>query len=85
MIGLPNQLNFLVRAANTLGLQVNTNKTKVVIYILEGHLARHERWCLGEKQIDVVKNKYFRQCTFYQIISKRDFKKIEYAEQKGLS
>ena len=54
-IGLQNQLNFLLSAANRLGLIVDTDKTKIVVYRLGGHLARHERWCLGEKQVEVVR------------------------------
>jgi len=55
--GLQNQLNVLKRVSDNLGLVVNTEKTKVVVYRMGGHLARHERWYLGQERLETV-NEY---------------------------
>jgi len=52
--GLRNQFNYLMRAADRLGLRVSTDKTKAAVYRLGDHLAGHEKWYLGDVQLDVV-------------------------------
>jgi len=54
VIGLQNQINNMRKASESLGLAVNTNKTKVVVFRCGGYLAAHERWFLGDEQLEVV-------------------------------
>ena len=52
--GLQNQLNVLQRVSDCLGLVVNAEKTKVVIYRMGGHVAKHEKWFLGNERLEIV-------------------------------
>jgi len=56
-IGLQNQLYTLCHVGRTLGLTVNTNKTRVVVFRLGGHLANHEKWYIDGQKVEVV-NQY---------------------------
>ena len=56
-IGLQNQIDLLRRGAERLGLVVNLDKTKVMVFRKGGFLGRLERWFYGEERIEVV-NKY---------------------------
>ena len=49
-IGLQNQLSTLCHVGSTLGLTVNTNETRVVVFRLGGHLANHEKSTLMVKR-----------------------------------
>ena len=51
VIGLQNQINNLKTVASRLGLQVNLQKTKVVIFRNGGHIAAHEHWYLDGKKL----------------------------------
>ena len=42
-VGLQNQMNVLYEVANRLGLLVNLEKTKIVVFRNGGYLARAER------------------------------------------
>ena len=53
-VGLQNQLNQLKRAADRLGLVINTDKSKVVVYRMGGHLSRYEKWSVGNVDLQVV-------------------------------
>ena len=55
--GLQNQINILKRGAERLGLVVNLDKTKVMVFRKGGFLGRLEKWFYGEDRIEVV-NKY---------------------------
>ena len=55
--GLQNQINNLKRGAERLGLVVNLDKTKCVVFRKGGFLGRLEKWYYGEERIEVV-NKY---------------------------
>ena len=55
--GLQNQINNLRRGAERLGLIVNLDKTKVMVFRKGGFLGRMERWFYGNERIEVV-NKY---------------------------
>ncbi|RUM94525.1 MAG: hypothetical protein DSZ28_02740, partial [Thiothrix sp.] len=55
VIGLQNQLDNLTTAADRLGLIVNTQKSKVMIFRKGGHRAAHEKWSVGGVQLEVVK------------------------------
>lgn len=52
--GLQNQINNLEKASDALGLIVNLNKTKVMIFRKGGHLAKTEKWYYKGKEIEVV-------------------------------
>ena len=55
--GLQNQIDILKRGAERLGLVVNLDKTKILVFRKGGFLGRLERWHYGEERIEVV-NKY---------------------------
>ena len=55
--GLQTQIDNLRRGAERLGLVVNLEKTKVMVFRKGGFLGRLERWFYGEERIEVV-NKY---------------------------
>ena len=52
--GLQTQLNNLYTVATSLGLSVNVNKTKIVVFRKGGHLSKYERWTYGSQQVEVV-------------------------------
>jgi len=52
--GLQNQITALYNAANRLRLQVNFNKTKVMVFRKGGHPSARERWCYGSERLEVV-------------------------------
>jgi hypothetical protein len=52
--GLQNQIHNLEKASEALGLTVNLNKTKVMIFRKGGHLSKAEKWFYKGKQIEVV-------------------------------
>ena len=54
VIGLQNQLNTLYDSAKELGLVVNFDKSKVVVFRGGGFLAEHERWSLGSSRLEVT-------------------------------
>ena len=53
-VGLQNQLNVLCEVANRLGLLVNLEKTKIVVFRNGGYLARAERWYYGSELVSVA-------------------------------
>ena len=53
-VGLQNQLNVLYEVANRLGLLVNLEKTKIVVFRNGGYLARAERWYYGSELVSVA-------------------------------
>ena len=55
--GLQTQINLLKRGAERLGLVVNLEKTKVMVFRKGGFLGRLEKWFYGEDRLEVV-NKY---------------------------
>ena len=52
--GLQNQINNLENAADKLGLVVNTDKTKAVVFRNGGFLPAHEKWMISDSKIEVV-------------------------------
>ena len=54
VIGLQNQLNQLQRGADALGLVVNRDKTKVMVFRNGGFLAENEKWYLSGDRLEVV-------------------------------
>ena len=55
--GLQKQIDNLETASNSLGLTVNMNKTKVMVFRNGGFLGRYEKWTYKTTQLEVV-NKY---------------------------
>ena len=54
VIGLQNQIDTLQLASSRLGLEVNLQKTKVMIFRKGGHIAAHERWFINGNVLEVV-------------------------------
>ena len=54
---LQKKMNVLFETAYKLGLIINMDKSKVVVFRKGGHLAAHEKWFIGNKQLLVV-NQY---------------------------
>ena len=54
IVGLQNQLNVLHTATVRLGLTINLEKSKVVVFRKGGFLGCRERWFFGGGQLDVV-------------------------------
>lgn len=52
--GLQNQINIMDNACKNLYLNVNIEKTKVMVFRKGGFLGKNERWWLGGKQLEVV-------------------------------
>ena len=62
VIGLQNQLNALSVAAKRLGLTVNLDKSKVMVFRKGGYLAAEERWFWDDQKLEVVNTyKYLGQ------------------------
>jgi len=57
VVVLQNQLDLLKVHSDKLGLQVNTNKLKVVVFRNGGYLTQHEKWHIERNEIEVV-NEY---------------------------
>ena len=55
--GLPSQIDNPEAASNSLGLIVNMNKTKVMVFRNGGFLGKYERWTFHKTQLEVV-NEY---------------------------
>ena len=53
-VGLQNQIDQLKCAADKLGLIINTDKSKVVVYRMGGHLSKYEKWSVGGIPLQVV-------------------------------
>jgi len=52
--GLQNQINSLERASKSLGLEVNLDKTKIMVFRKGGHLSQSEKWTFNGIKIEVV-------------------------------
>ena len=52
--GLQNQLNVLHDTAKDIGLGLNLDKSKVIVFRNGGHIASHEKWLYGGEQMDIV-------------------------------
>ena len=62
--GLQNQINNLKAASEELGLEVNLDKTKVMVFRKGGYLGRAEKWHYGREKIEVVNNYKYLGFTF---------------------
>ena len=54
--GLQNQPDILMETCKQLGVEINTSKTKAMVFRNGGFLARNEKWYLSSEQLEVVKN-----------------------------
>ena len=52
--GLQAAINTLERESKELGLEINLQKTKIMVYRLGGYLGKNERFFLNSKEISVV-------------------------------
>ena len=62
--GLQNQLNNLKKASEELGLEVNLEKTKTMIFRRGGYIGRTERWHYGREKIETVNSYKYLGYTF---------------------
>ena len=62
--GLQNQLDNLSRASDGLGLTVNLEKTKIMVFRKGGYLSRREKWFLKGRNIEVVNSYKYLGFTF---------------------
>ena len=53
-VGLQNQLNILYRSSEKLQLNVNFDKSNIIVFQKGGYLAAHEKWFCGKNRIEVV-------------------------------
>ena len=56
-VGLQNQLNVLKFESDRIGLEVNLDKTNVMVFRKGGHLSVTEKWWFGNEQLKVT-NQY---------------------------
>ena len=52
--GLQNQLNILHSQSVRLGLEVNLDKTKIIVFRKGGYLGKYEKWHLNGNKIEIV-------------------------------
>ena len=52
--GLQKQLNVLKLFCTKWGLEVNLEKTNIIVFRNGGIISKHEKWVYGEKQVEVV-------------------------------
>ena len=54
--GLQNQLDCLKTCCQEMKMEVNKDKTKIMVFRKEGFLAKHEKWFYNETRLEVVNN-----------------------------
>ena len=67
--GLQAQLNSLKECCHNLGLTVNMNKTKIMVFRKGGYLGIREKWFFDGKQIEVVNSYCYLGFTFTTMLS----------------
>jgi len=55
--GLQNQLDYLKTCCQEMKMEVNKDKTKIMVFRKGGFLAKHEKWFYSDTRLEVV-NKY---------------------------
>ena len=70
--GLQNQLNCLRDCCVKMGMEVNEDKTKVMVFRKGGHLGKHEKWYYAGKSVNVVKSYTYLGFTFTTKLSYRE-------------
>ena len=69
VIGLQNQLNLLYESSRRLGLKVNTDKIKIIVFHKGGHLTSRESWYLREQKLEVVCKYKYLGLNFFTLLS----------------
>lgn len=64
VIGLQNQLNVLCTAMQRLGLRVNLDKSKIIVFRKGGFLSAREKWIFDGNQLEVVNSYKYLGLTF---------------------
>ena len=64
VVGLQHQLNNLCTFAHSLGLVVNVQKSKTMVFRGGGHIAAHERWYIGDEKLETVNEYKYLGMTF---------------------
>ena len=62
--GLQNKLNILYDLSVKLGMEVNLDKTKIIVFRKGGHLSRFEKWHYNNTPIEVVNSYNYLGVTF---------------------
>ena len=73
--GLQNQPHILMETCMQLGVEINTSKTKAMVFRNGGFLAKNEKWYLGSKQLEVVKRYAYLGFTFTTAMSTKQSSK----------
>ena len=63
-VGLQNQIDNLAKASKQIGLRVNKNKTKIMVFRRGGFLSHGEKWFLNGDELEVVNNLKYLGYTF---------------------
>ena len=53
-IGLQSKLNLLHKQSSRLGLEVNLDKSKIIVFRKGGRLSKHEHWCYNNSKVEIV-------------------------------
>lgn len=75
IVGLQNQLNHLKKGADAVGLTVNREKTKVMVFRNGGYLSAKERWFLGTDRLECVSEYRYLGSLFTIKLSCNQFQK----------
>ena len=68
VVGLQQQLNILRDTAKKLGLVVNLQKSNVVVFRNDGHIAAREKWFYDGMKLEIVSQyKYLGVIFFYSV------------------
>ena len=54
--GLQNQLDCLKTCCQEMKMEVNKDKTKIMVFRKGGFLAKHEKWFYNDTRLEVVNN-----------------------------
>lgn len=69
VVGLQNQLNVLARISAKLGLRINLDKSKIMVFRRGGYLAAQERWFLNGQRLEVVNSYTYLGFTLTTMLS----------------
>jgi hypothetical protein len=67
--GLQNQLNTLQESCDKMELNVNIEKTKVMVFRKGGFLGKHEKWFYNGKRLEVVNSYCYLGYNFTTMVS----------------
>ena len=70
--GLQNQLNCLRDCCIKMGMEVNEDKTKVMVFRKGGHLGKHEKWYHNGNSVNVVNSYTYLGFTFTTKLSYKE-------------